>query len=40
MLDNPKVLQTDEKLTTVVHLTVPRTEISQVAEPAIAEIAS
>ena len=40
MLENPKVLQIDEKLTAIVHLTVARTKISEVAAPAMAEIAS
>jgi effector-binding domain-containing protein len=34
----PQVLQTDEQLSAVIHITVPRAEISQVMGPAIAEI--
>jgi len=30
MLDTPQFIQTDEQLTAVIHLTVPRTEISDV----------
>jgi len=40
MLDNPEVIQTDEQLTAVIHLTIPRTEISNVMGPAIAEVMS
>ncbi len=40
MLDNPEVIQTDEQLTAVIHLTIPRAEISDVMGPAIAEIMS
>lgn len=38
MLAAPQIVQTNEQLTAVVHLTVPRAEISQVMGPAIAEI--
>jgi hypothetical protein len=30
MLDTPQFIQTDEQLTAVIHLTVPRAEISHV----------
>lgn len=40
MLDTPEFVQTDERLTAVIHLTVPRAEIGEVMGPAIAEIMS
>ncbi len=40
MLETPKIMQTDEQLTAVIHLTIPRAEISEVMGPAIAEIMS
>ena len=40
MLDTPQFIQTDEQLTAVIHLTIPRAEISNVMGPAIAEIMS
>jgi effector-binding domain-containing protein len=40
MLDTPQFIQTVEQLTAVIHLTVPRTEISHVMAPAITEIMS
>ena len=40
MLDTPQFIQTDEQLTAVIHLTVPRAEISDVMGPAITEIMS
>lgn len=40
MLDTPQLIQTDEQLTAVIHLTIPRAEISNVMGPAIAEIMS
>ncbi len=40
MLDNPEVIHTDEQLTAVVHVTVPRAEISNVMDSAIAEVLS
>ena len=40
MLDRPQFIQTDEQLTAVIHLTIPRAEISNVMGPAIAEIMS
>ena len=40
MLDTPQFIQTDEQLTAVIHLTVPRAEISHVMGPAITEIMS
>ena len=40
MLDTPQFIQTDEQLTAVIHLTVPRAEISDVMGPAITEITS
>jgi len=40
MLDTPQFIQTVEQLTAVIHLTVPRAEISHVMGPAIAEIMS
>jgi effector-binding domain-containing protein len=40
MLDNPELIQTDEQLTAVIHLTIPRAEISNVMGPAIAEVMS
>lgn len=38
MLDTPQITQTDHQLTAVIHLTVPRIEISHVMGPAIAEV--
>ncbi|MFA5925243.1 MAG: hypothetical protein WC856_28890 [Methylococcaceae bacterium] len=40
MLVTPQFIQTDEQLTAVIHLTVPRAEISNVMGPAITEIMS
>jgi effector-binding domain-containing protein len=40
MIDTPQLIQTEEQFTAVIHLTVPRTEISNVMGPAIAEIIS
>lgn len=40
MLDIPKFIETDERLTAVIHLSIPRAEISEVMGPAIAEIMS
>ena len=40
MLVTPQFIQTDEQLTAVIHLIIPRAEISHVMEPAIAEIMS
>ncbi|HEY8160634.1 MAG TPA: GyrI-like domain-containing protein [Methylobacter sp.] len=40
MIDTPQLIQTEEQLTAVIHLIVPRAEISHVMEPAIAEIMS
>ncbi|MFZ2406022.1 MAG: GyrI-like domain-containing protein [Methylobacter sp.] len=40
MLDNPEVIQTNEQLTAVIHLTVPRAEIANVMGSAIAEVLS
>jgi effector-binding domain-containing protein len=40
MLDNPELIQTDEQLTAVIHLTIPRAKISNVMGPAIAEVMS
>lgn len=40
MLDNPEIIHTDEQLTAVIHLTVPRTEISTVMGAAISEVMS
>lgn len=40
MLDTPQIVQTEERPTAVIHLTVPRAEIVQVMGPAIAEILS
>ncbi|MFA5018315.1 MAG: hypothetical protein WC504_12265 [Methylobacter sp.] len=40
MIDTPQLIQTEEQLTAVIHLTVPRAEISNVMGPAIAEIMS
>jgi len=40
ILDTPQFIQTVEKLTAVIYLTVPRAEISLVMGPAIAEIMS
>lgn len=40
MLDNPELIQTSEQLTAVIHLTVPRAEITHVMGPAIAEVLS
>lgn len=38
MLDTPQVIQTEEQLTAVIHLTVSRDEIGKVMGPAIAEV--
>ncbi len=40
MIDTPQLIQTEEQLTAVIHLTVPCAEISNVMGPAIAEIMS
>ena len=40
MLVTPQFIQTDEQLTAVIHLTVPRAEISNVMGSAITEIMS
>ena len=40
MLDKPQLAATDEQLTAVIHLTIPRAEISHVMGPAIAEVIS
>jgi hypothetical protein len=40
MLDTPQVIQTDERLTAVIHLTISRAEISHVMGPAINEVIS
>src|SRR5512141_2568475 len=40
MIDTPQIIQTDEQLTAVIYLTVPRTEIVNVMAPAIAEVLS
>ena len=40
MIDTPQLIQTEEQLNAVIHLTVPRAEISNVIGPAIAEIMS
>lgn len=40
MLETPQIIETDEQLTAVIHLTVPRAEIASVMGPAIAEIMS
>jgi len=40
MIDTPQLIQTEEQLTAVIHLTVPRAEISIFMGPAIAEIMS
>ena len=40
MLDNPEVVQTDEQLTAVIHLTISRAEISNIMGLAIAEVMS
>lgn len=40
MLDKPEIIQTNEQLTAVIHVTVPRTEISNVMDAAIAEVLS
>lgn len=40
MLDNPKIIQTEEQLTAVIHLTIPRAEIQNVMGGAIAEVMS
>lgn len=40
MLDRPQFIQTNEQLTVVIQLTVPRAEISSVMGPAIVEIMS
>jgi effector-binding domain-containing protein len=38
MLDTPQLIDTNEQLTAVIHLTVPRSEICRVMDPAISEI--
>lgn len=40
MIDAPQIIQTEEQLTAVIHLSVPRTEIVNVMAPAIAEVLS
>jgi effector-binding domain-containing protein len=40
MLDAPQIVQTNEQLTAVIHLTVPLAEISKVMGPAISEVLS
>jgi effector-binding domain-containing protein len=40
MLDNPNIIQTEEQLTAVIHLTIPRAEIQNVMGAAIAEVMS
>jgi effector-binding domain-containing protein len=40
MLDNPKIFQTEELLTAVIHLTIPRAEIQNVMGIAISEVMS
>ena len=40
MLDTPQFIQTDEQLTAVINLIIPRAEISLVMGPAIAELMS
>ncbi len=40
MIDTPQLIQAEEQLTAVIHLTVPRVEISNVMGPAITEIMS
>jgi effector-binding domain-containing protein len=38
MIEPPKIIQTDEQITAIIHLTVPRDEIRLVMGPAIEEI--
>jgi effector-binding domain-containing protein len=40
MIDTPKITQTETKLTAIIHLTVPRSEIRDVMEPGITELMS
>ena len=40
MLETPRILQTDEQLTAIIHLRVPRAEIGEVMGPAMAEVSS
>ena len=40
MLESPRILETDEQMTAVIHLCVPRAEIGEVMGPAIAEVSS
>ncbi|MGZ4992974.1 MAG: hypothetical protein ACXWFX_14665 [Methylobacter sp.] len=40
MINTPQLIQTEEQLTAVIHLTVPRADIRNVMGPAIAEIMS
>jgi effector-binding domain-containing protein len=40
MIDTPQIVQSDEQLTAVIHLCVPRAEINHVMGPAIQEIIS
>lgn len=40
MLDSPKIIQTEEQLTAVIHLIIPRAEIQNVMGAAIAEVMS
>lgn len=40
MIDTPQIVHTDEQLTAVIHLIVPRAEIGNVMGPAIAEVLS
>jgi effector-binding domain-containing protein len=38
MIDKPTIIQTDEQITAVIHLTIPREEIQNVMGPAIQEV--
>ena len=40
MIDTPKITQSNEQLTAVIHLTIPRAEIAKVMGPAIGEVMS
>ncbi len=40
MLDTPEIVQTEARPTAVIHLTIPRNEITQVMGPAIGEVMS
>ncbi len=38
MIDKPKIVETSEQFTALIHLTVPRAEIQNVMGPGLAEV--